>query len=69
MAEAKTKPGYKTTEFWMSAVVAVMGLVTTSGAMDGLGADHWAVKAAGMVAAVLAALGYTAARAKTKAEE
>ena len=60
----ETKPGYKTTEFWLSMVAVLVGLFLASGAVPD---THWAVKIAGIVASALAALGYSAARAHLKA--
>lgn len=57
------KPGYKTTEFWLSLLVIILGALMASGA---LGEQHWAVKMAGLGLDLLATMGYTAARAKTK---
>jgi len=60
------KPGYKTTEFWLSAAATIVGLVVTSGVLPEQPDNVW-VRLVGGVVAVLAALGYTAARAKVKA--
>ena len=60
------KPGYQTTEFWMSTIAVICGIVMSSGAIhDGSTAE----RVIGGVMATLAALGYTAARAKTKTGE
>ena len=69
MSEANTQPkaGWKTTEFWLSFGAILIGAVMASGILDGFGRDHWAVRAVGLVASVLAALGYTAARGMVKA--
>ena len=57
------KPGYKTTEFWLSLLATLLGVFVASGLLaDG----HWALKAAGLALSGLAALGYGAARAKVK---
>jgi len=63
MDKSKNKPGYKTTEFWLTAVAVVAGLVASAG-IDGVVA-----KAAGLVVSALASMGYSASRAKTKAAE
>lgn len=60
------RPGYKTTEFWLSALATLLGLFVASGA---LGDDHYFMKVAGMALSALAALGYSAARAKVKSAE
>jgi len=57
------KSGYKTTEFWLSAAATVVGLVVASGALPSGGSG---AKIAGLVAAALASMGYTYARAKVK---
>jgi hypothetical protein len=58
------KPGYKTTEFWLSAAVAVIGLLMSSGVIQtGSNLD----KIIGIAASALAALGYSISRGNTKA--
>ena len=60
------KPGYKTTEFWLSLAAMVVGALASSGIVaDGSG---WA-KLVGLISTVLGALGYTAARAYAKMGE
>ncbi len=61
-----TKPGYKTTEFWMSMIAVVIGAVMASGAFD-LGGT--AAQVVGLVEAALVALGYTGARLTLKKGE
>lgn len=51
------KPAWRTTEFWLTAVAAVIGLAGASGAFP---ADGTAAKVIGAGAALLAALGYGA---------
>jgi len=63
MAEAKA--GYRSSEFWLSAAATVVGLVIASGVLPEQTDNMW-VRLIGGVVAVLAALGYTAARAKVK---
>ncbi len=58
------KPGYKTTEFWLTCAADVFGMVMASGVIAG---DSIVAKAIGIGVMVLATLGYTAARAWTKA--
>lgn len=62
----ETKPGYKTTEFWLSLLATLLGFVLASGAMEGVSQDSWVAKLVGGAVAVLASLGYTASRAKVK---
>ena len=60
------KPGYKTTEFWMTVAVALLGLFMASGAV----ADGGVVaRGIGAVLALLSTLGYDASRAKVKAAD
>ena len=67
MADTTTvKAGWKTTEFWLSTVALVLGLVLASGALPDGGL---AAQIVGGVLSVLAQLGYTAARAQVKAAE
>lgn len=62
------KPGYKTTEFWLSTVATLCGLLYASGviAPDGTGTVE---KVVALVVSVLASLGYTAARKAVKQSE
>jgi hypothetical protein len=61
--EAKEKPGYRTSEFWISIAVYLLGALAASGV---LADDHIAMKVAGLALAALTSMGYSAARAKTK---
>ena len=57
------KPGWKTTEFWLSAAATVIGLLFASGAIaEGGQADRWL----GLVASALASLGYSVSRGLAK---
>lgn len=57
------KPGYRTTEFYLSALAMVLTLAFASGLLkDGTPVE----KAAAFVAAALTAVGYSVARAKAK---
>lgn len=57
------KPGYKTTEFWLTLLAQMVALLMASGAFA---ADSPVLKVATYVAAVLAQLGYVASRAMVK---
>ena len=57
------KPGYKSTEFWLTLAVIVLGAVIGSGL---LATDGAAIKVCGIVASVLAQLGYGAMRTSAK---
>lgn len=61
-----TKPGYKTTEFWLTLLAELFGFLMMSGVMDLAPGDAWISKVIGGAIAVLAALGYTANRTKAK---
>lgn len=61
-----SKPGFKTTEFWLSSIATLAGIVLASGAVA---EGSKAAQIVGGIVAVLATLGYTGARAKTKAAE
>ncbi len=60
------KPGYKTTEFWMSTVVTLIGLIVASGAIETT--STWGQVLA-YAMSTLATLGYTASRGRVKAAE
>jgi hypothetical protein len=64
--EDEPKKGIKTTEFWFSAVAAIVGLLYASGV---IAPDSGGDKILGLAATVLAAMGYTISRgiAKKKA--
>ncbi len=57
------KPGYKTTEFWLTVVAAVAGLIIASGV------DGDVAKYAGLALTALTTLGYGKARSDVKAAE
>lgn len=57
------KPGYKTTEFWMSLGASVLGALMSSGA---LADTSDTMKFLGMGASMLSALGYTVCRSWAK---
>jgi len=57
------RSGIRTTEFWITLVVVIAGLLPTSGLFP---EGHWAVKVCGLVVSVAAALGYTVARGSVK---
>ena len=57
------KPGYKTTEFWLSLIAVVLGALVSQGVFAN-GSE--AAKVAGIALIALASLGYTASRAMVK---
>ena len=61
--EPEVKPGYKTSEFWLTVAVVVVGFLMSSGAVVETG-TFW--KGLSFVATALAALGYTFNRAWVK---
>ena len=63
------KPGWKTSEFWLSFVAVLIGAVFASGMLDALPADSAVLKIVGLISSVLGALGYTAARGFVKGKD
>ena len=61
--EYEPKKGIKTTEFWFSAAAAVVGLLFASGV---IAPDSGGGEMLGLVATVLAAMGYTVSRGMAK---
>lgn len=57
------KSGWKSTEFWISLAVAVLGSLLASGVLG----EGDAARIAGAVLAGLAAAGYSASRGRAKA--
>lgn len=60
---APAKPGYKTSEFWLSLAAALLGAALTAGLFPDT--SPWA-KILGVFASVLSALGYTVSRSIVK---
>lgn len=56
------KPGYKSTEFWITVILTLAGLIMSAGFSE----DSPVVKVAGMVLSLGAALGYTIVRGGVK---
>ena len=66
MATTKqTKPGWKTTEFWMTSIVALASLLWGADVLDPEAAGT-ANKIFGFVVAALGAVGYTVSRGLAK---
>ena len=61
--EKKVKPGFKTSEFWLTLAAVAVGAVFASGAF---GEDSPVLQTAGIAATVLGALGYTVSRGMAK---
>ena len=59
----ETKPGYKTTEFWLAVAASVVGFMF---AADIFPADSQGEKFLGLAAMVLSSLGYTVSRTMVK---
>jgi len=57
------KPGYKTSEFWLTTLVTLTGLLTASGVIQS--GSSWD-KIVGLVVSALAAMGYSASRGSVK---
>ena len=62
----ETKPGYKTTEFYVTVLAALVGLAAASGMIDPESTSIW-IKAFGMAQTALVTMGYSIARGLTKA--
>lgn len=62
----KVKPGFKTTEFWLSLLAMLLGAVIASGVLDTVTEDTWIVRIIGGAVTALAAMGYVASRATVK---
>lgn len=58
------KPGYKTTEFWLSLAAILVGVLLSSGVIAD---DSQAAKMLGLASSLLGSLGYVANRAHVKA--
>ncbi len=58
-----TKPGYKTTEFWLTAGATFVGLAIASGIVPETGV--WP-KIVGLVVAAFTSMGYTVSRGMAK---
>ena len=62
-ADTTVKPGYQTTEFWMTAAATVVGLAIASGIVPDTG--MWP-KIVALVVSAFAAMGYTVSRTAVK---
>lgn len=58
----EAKPGYKTTEFWLTLIATAVSLALASGAI----VNEVVLQALGFVASTLAAIGYAGCRALVK---
>ena len=59
------KPGYKSTEFWITSVVAILSILWGAGVVDPEGASS-ADKVFGFICSAAAARGYTIYRGMAK---
>lgn len=59
----ETKPGYRTTEFWLSMAAMVIGAIYASGALV---EGSVVAQVISVAATILTALGYTVARTMVK---
>ena len=62
-ADPTVKPGYQTTEFWLSAAATLVGLAIASGIVPTTGTWPQVV---GLVTGLLGAMGYTVSRTTVK---
>lgn len=63
-SDTTVKPGWRTTEFWLSSAAKLLGILFASGV---IGDGTVEMRIAGLAAMLLAALGYTVSRAVVKA--
>jgi len=61
------KPGWRSTEFILSSIVALLGIAVAGGFVDLENGASAVDKVAGLIASALAALGYSLSRGKVKA--
>ena len=61
----ETKPGYKSTEFWITVAVTLCSLAWGAGVVDPEGSSN-ADKVFGFICSAAAALGYTISRGIAK---
>jgi UDP-N-acetylmuramyl pentapeptide phosphotransferase/UDP-N-acetylglucosamine-1-phosphate transferase len=61
--ETVQKPGYKSTEFYLSLAAVIIGAVASSGILEG---SDGLTKVVGLIMAALVALGYTGSRLTLK---
>lgn len=61
--EKVKKPGYKSTEFYMSMAAVIIGAIASSGILD---ESDGLTKVVGLIMAALVALGYTGSRLTLK---
>ena len=61
--EQRTKPGWKSTEFWLSAMASVVGAIMATGAVEGESALG---KVVGVAAIALVSMGYSISRGAAK---
>ncbi len=69
--EETTKPGYKTTEFWLSLIGALTGIAVLLGFVtpeESTQLNTTITAAVGGVMSVISIVGYAITRAKTKTE-
>ena len=62
------KPGWKTSEFWLTKLAMVLGAAMVIAPLF-LPGDHWAIQVAGAILAALSSHGYSSSRGKVKAAE
>tara|TARA_R110002020_G_scaffold142087_1_gene314129 strand:+ start:233 stop:448 length:216 start_codon:yes stop_codon:yes gene_type:complete len=62
------KPGWKSTEFWLTSLCTICGLLYASGVIAEAGTSG-IEKSVAFIASALAALGYSASRGNVKAAE
>jgi hypothetical protein len=62
----ETKPGYKSTEFWLASIATLCGILYASGF---IAPDSGGDKMLGLVAGVISSLGYSVSRGMAKGKK
>ena len=71
MADENTKPGYKTTEFWVTVVCQIIGILALAGVITPLQSTELSAAVQQLVGAVVmgaSAFGYSLSRGSAKSE-
>ena len=65
--DSTVKPGWKTTEFWLSLIATLIGALLASGALNPTDPTQGKIlQIVGLISTLLASMGYTAARTSAK---
>ena len=61
-----SRPGYKTTEFWLSLLAMLLSYVMASGITEGMDNTHIVMRVIAAASVILGAIGYTVGRSMVK---